>query len=85
MSTPQTLSLPLSAERFGMTVEAYKAEVIDRWSKPQGPAVAGGTGYGYRVVEASGGLCWRIYWSDGTNVVVTKPVAPIDWSKKYPF
>ena len=78
------LPLPQCAERFGKSVETYKADVVSSWKQQSGSAVCGGVGYGYRVTESSGGLSWRIFWSDGTRTVITKPVK-IDWSKRYPF
>ena len=37
-------------------------------------AYCGAEGYGYRVVFGSGGMDWRIFWSDGSMVRIPRIV-----------
>ena len=84
-SQPSTMPIEKAAAKFGKTVEAYKAEIVDHWKAETGGAVCGAEGYGYRVVEAKGWLAWNISFSGGERRSISKPVKAIDWSKQYPY
>lgn len=63
----------VAADR-GLTVDAYKVQILSEVRKPADEAIMTGIGQGYYYHQARNGMDWRILFSDRTRVVVPRIV-----------